>query len=1117
MVRNILLVAVSLVPFTAFSQFAAVQNGVWNQGVTWGASGCTTGCVAGIDYPGPNDDAYTEGFKITIGANASVNNLYLFFSTADGLKKTGLGTTTLTVNGELAAYSGSYSSGANYAPPTAAVINSTSALSLVFTNANIDLPDDPYIINPGGWNDSFPLRAVTSNPASGTLAIGDVAILNSLTVSNGTLRLDGSLESSGGSSLITVNSGATLLVNTGNIQGSTTAASSFPTITVNGTLTSANNTTSYVNSGTFNLGVNANLNVGFNGANQTSGWWYQTASAPALTIDPTSTVTYQSNTSQNIYATTYGNLSLSSSSAVTKTLVGSGLTIEENLVVGTNVTFSPSSMVDFTGTIAQTISGTGTLNFNGGININNSASSVSLNISTTISNGVTIAAGTLNLNTATSIGGGITVSSGTLNLGNFTTTLSSGSFSNAATVTSGASGTLSVSGTSSLTGAGSFALNNLSVPASGNATINNNSLSFTGDVSVAGTASISGTNTLTLNNLTVSGSGNATINNSAVTITENITNSNVLTFPTTSTITFSGGIAQTISGSQFGIGNMVVNKTSSTLSNNGNVELFGILTMTTGTFDADGTGSGVFTLNSDANADAAIGTMAGGSITGNVTFERYFNNTNVRWRNIGFPVSSVTYAQLAASIALGTDSLADYTESTLGNVNQGWNYISGGTLPAKLGLTAHIYVSGPTTITVSGPLLQNQPATSGSPYDFGVTYTDDTTQPASQNGWNFLANPFSAPINWNASSGWNKNGSIVTAAAVWDSQNNVYQYSNVGWNGVLAQGQAFWVQTDAANPSLTCTEAVKVVNPKPSFYRIAETEDSQLMVTLQNELSNDVAMIQFNDKASLGFDAAFDSYKLPNRIFNLSSLTNSGESLAGNVLPKSFCSSNIRLNITNINPGTYKISFSGLSSFNDIDSLVLIDKFQNSRKIVSENSLYSFLVTSDDNSYGANRFELDFYFSDITPLTPIISQQNQLLVSNYESGNQWYFDDQPIQNAKGKTLVPTLVGTYKLEVNNGVCNAFSEKILVNDGLSRIYPNPVSDEMSIDVDDILDSNSDVGEILIYSPMGTLVRNETFQKSDTIKNLNMKVYGSGLYVITIKSGDSRILYKAKIIVL
>src|SRR3546814_1528742 len=73
---------------------------------------------------------------------------------------------------------------------------------------------------------------------------------------------------------------------------------------------------------------------------------------------------------------------------------------------------------------------------------------------------------------------------------------------------------------------------------------------------------------------------------------------------------------------------------------------------------------------------------------------------------------------------------------------------------------------------------------------------------------------------------------VQTCALPIYAQGGVYQYSNVAWDGVVAQGQSFWVQTNATQPSLTSTESVKVTNFDPSFFRINanETRENRLLI-----------------------------------------------------------------------------------------------------------------------------------------------------------------------------------------------------------------------------------------------------------------------------------------------
>src|SRR5690606_13993775 len=114
-------------------------------------------------------------------------------------------------------------------------------------------------------------------------------------------------------------------------------------------------------------------------------------------------------------------------------------------------------------------------------------------------------------------------------------------------------------------------------------------------------------------------------------------------------------------------------------------------------------GSGVFILNSDANGDARIGPMGSGSISGNVTFERYFNNTvENRYRNFAFPITGVTVEQLENFFTIVDGSFAWYQESTLGDVDQGWQIQTAGGLAGGRAYTAGMYDIQPITIALTG-------------------------------------------------------------------------------------------------------------------------------------------------------------------------------------------------------------------------------------------------------------------------------------------------------------------------------------------------------------------------------------------------------------------------------
>src|SRR5690606_2317750 len=98
----------------------------------------------------------------------------------------------------------------------------------------------------------------------------------------------------------------------------------------------------------------------------------------------------------------------------------------------------------------------------------------------------------------------------------------------------------------------------------------------------------------------------------------------------------------------------------------------------------------------------------------------------------------------------------------------------------------------------------------GEPYQGTIpfTLTGGTGDTEVDDGWNLLGNPYPAPIKWNSVDGWNSTG-VNGTAYIRENSNGTTQVlshdgsvGTNGWDGVIAPGQAFWVRTTSANPSL---------------------------------------------------------------------------------------------------------------------------------------------------------------------------------------------------------------------------------------------------------------------------------------------------------------------------
>jgi C1A family cysteine protease len=135
--------------------------------------------------------------------------------------------------------------------------------------------------------------------------------------------------------------------------------------------------------------------------------------------------------------------------------------------------------------------------------------------------------------------------------------------------------------------------------------------------------------------------------------------------------------------------------------------------------------------------------------------------------------------------------------------------------------------------------------------------------------------------------------------------------------------------------------------------------------------------------------------------------------------------------------------------------------------VATPSSTTTYTVTVNDGNGDAT--------SDVTvtvnpvPETPEITQQDYTLVSNAETGNQWYDSNGAIEGATGQVYTPTATDNYYVVVTNefGCVSEQSNVIyFIYTGIEelsstiKIYPNPASDVLNISGLDNIQSSLDI---------------------------------------------------------
>lgn len=183
-------------------------------------------------------------------------------------------------------------------------------------------------------------------------------------------------------------------------------------------------------------------------------------------------------------------------------------------------------------------------------------------------------------------------------------------------------------------------------------------------------------------------------------------------------------------------------------------------------------------------------------------------------------------------------------------------------------------------------------------------------------------------------------------------------------------------------------------------------------------------------------------------------------------------------------------------------------------------NFYYFFYNMHVHSYGCSSISRQA----VSVTKPIITQNGNVLTSNYANSNQWYFNGKPVDGATGQTFSPTQSGDYQLGVNiiSG-CFLLSDTVhfaltalhpdnSTDIGLT-IYPVPATDNLNVIF--VARANSNVSFSFVNTA-GQIVytQNVTVDAGNYSTLLNTSGLVTGTYLLRVKIGDK--LYTKKLIV-
>lgn len=553
-----------------------------------------------------------------------------------------------------------------------------------------------------------------------------------------------------------------------------------------------------------------------------------------------------------------------------------------------------------------------------------------------------------------------------------------------------------------------------------------------------------------VNNLELSESNKRVdLNGNTLTINGAISGSGVIRGTTTSSIVVNGSgnmgslmLDQTTDGTTNALRNLTVNVGTGTVADSislgSKLNLTGTLYLNNGKLNTNGN----LVLISNSTETARIAAIAStADIAGNVTSQRYVPSVVRRYRMISPNTTGFTFTDLKDDIFVtgtggatnGFDaaspnsaSVYTYQESTTGT--RGWKAVTNinQTLASGRGVIA--YVRGDRTL--ASPQWYTPPyvAQNAVTIDFVGPVTKGTVSPTitytntgfpENDGFNLVGNPYPSQIDWTLVTKSNINPFVYTL----NPQTNGY-VANDGTN-IIASGQAFFVQANAANPSITFTESCKVAGGAVALFKTNVAPFTINMIL--DSVNSDMAQLRFNALATDSFNAMEDALKFSNSSINMGFVVGTKD-VQINTIPALNHATDTFVIFANAAANTYRMAFSNFDEIPSTKSILLLDLFTNTVTDLRVNNVYTFAITSNALSQG-KRFRLVITNQGALPVefvevkAAVASNQSDIEVSwttATEVNNEKFVVEQSYDNKNFKA-----VGSVKGAVNSKIKTSYN--------------------------------------------------------------------------------------------
>lgn len=591
------------------------------------------------------------------------------------------------------------------------------------------------------------------------------------------------------------------------------------------------------------------------------------------------------------------------------------------------------------------------------------------------------------------------------------------------------------------------------------------------------------------------------------------------------------------------------------------------------------TTGGHLVMKSDANGTARIsngGCTTCNYISGDVTVERFVpaiptpgptNSFGRRWRFLASPTTNATLSDWQAQTFItgpgagtngfdGTHSSSSvffYDETnTANNLNTGWVAPSNINHTLTPGKGFRLFVRGDrsnpaflqgtttpanaVTVSVTAPVNMGDITMLVTGTNSGAGNTFD----ASNDGWNFLGNPYPSDYDWNAfwdannGAGQNLQNIIEPTIWIYDATTASYKTYNALSNqgtiqgGIIPSGAAFFVKKiGTGNANITFKESFKTNTQAMNLFKTRQNSSFSISLHLDSTNSDEL-LIKYMSGASANKDAN-DVVKM-NGSVNIAAYGQDNMMLAASVRPLTTTNDTIRLNVTGMN-GTYTLRFKNSDLIAIHDNVQLIDQYTSQVIDLKTANTYTFSIQSTTaGTFGMNRFYILVSTPSSVPVNLLtfnaIGKDDQtasllwatgsevnseaFVIERSSNGNEFEAIGSVKAQGNSQTAIqyafidqsPSSKNYYRLKmVDQDGSFEYSDVRMVsmnNSGVESnttisVYPVPASDYVTV----ASATGTAIQQLHVYNLIGVLVYSIENSESESIK-IDLSAFDNGVYV-------------------